>query len=98
MPVISPLGKWSLAATFLVWYPGYGRHRHSLQQRPYRWYSDAGVSAETTGLRGATVVSGCPPLRSLQQVCPAVADVVDGLGHFPMSITSTGAQYPQPFG
>ena len=23
MPVISPLGKWSLAATILMWYPGY---------------------------------------------------------------------------
>ncbi len=37
---ISPLGKWSLAATLLVWYPGYERHRHSPQQRTYRWYSE----------------------------------------------------------
>ncbi|KAF0963513.1 hypothetical protein MLGJGCBP_03304 [Rhodococcus sp. T7] len=37
---ISPLGKWSLAATFLVWYPGYERHCQSLQQWTAGWYSD----------------------------------------------------------
>jgi len=38
---ISPLGKWSLAATFLVWYPGYARHRQPLQQRTIGRYSTA---------------------------------------------------------
>lgn len=37
--VIAPLGKWSLEATVLMWYPGDDRHRHAYQRRYARRYS-----------------------------------------------------------